>query len=389
MQTRRSAAWTFLVLTVVSPVLADPANWKVSSDFPGGSPRKFKIDVPAKTIRFQPISEAGPWATWWYFKVAGLTPGEEIHIASGRVFFTSANVKPVVSTDGRHWKFFDERNPRADGPEMFFAWYAPYVLADAQELVADCEKLGSHAAGFELCKSEAGDPVPALRIAGAEKPSKAVWIQARQHAWEVGGSWVADGLARWASSDDSLASEFRKKVELFVVPIMDVDNCQQGNGGKDQTPCDHNQDWNTGKTPVWNSVAAAKSRLKAIDDDRRLAIFIDLHDPNWEGSVIRWCWQAESAPGEGIPARNTEAFLAAMQGGFGGPLTFGGPQDLGANYEGNRMSHIWVRTHCAAETITGCLEVPVAGGLQDVPQQHLDVGRQLGIAIAKYLGLKL
>jgi hypothetical protein len=199
---------------------------------------------------------------------------------------------------------------------------------------------------------------------------------------------VADGLARWASSDDPLASEFRKTVELFVVPIMDVDNSQQGNGGKDQTPHDHNQDWNTGEKPVWNSVAAAKSRLKALDDDHRLAIFIDVHDPNWEGSVIKWCWQAESAPAAGMPARNTEAFLATLKRELVGPLTFGGAQDLGANYGGSRMSTIWVRTHCAAETIVGTLEVPVAGGLQEVPQQHLDTGRQLGIAIAKYLNLK-
>ena len=36
-----------------------------------------------------------------------------------------------------------------------------------------------------------------------------VWIQARQHAWETGGSWVSRGLIEWLVSDDPRAETLR------------------------------------------------------------------------------------------------------------------------------------------------------------------------------------
>jgi hypothetical protein len=45
--------------------------------------------------------------------------------------------------------------------------------------------------------------------------------------------WVAQGFAEWLLSDrDADAAWLRQHGEVFIVPIMDVDNVATGNGGK-------------------------------------------------------------------------------------------------------------------------------------------------------------
>src|SRR5438477_533546 len=86
-----------------------------------------------------------------------------------------------------------------------------------------------------------GDPGRGLHVREAASPAPtAIWIQARQHAWESGASWVARGLLEWLLSEDADAIWLRHHAEVFVVPIMDVDNAATGNGGKEADPRDHN-----------------------------------------------------------------------------------------------------------------------------------------------------
>ena len=59
-------------------------------------------------------------------------------------------------------------------------------------------------------------------------------------------------MIEWLSSDDESAIALRRKAQIFVVPIMDVDSVEKGSGGKWQLPHDHNRDWSD--KPYWNSV---------------------------------------------------------------------------------------------------------------------------------------
>ena len=93
-----------------------------------------------------------------------------------------------------------------------------------------------------------------IRFGGTEttiKP-KGVWIQARQHAWESGSSWVGKGLLDWAVSQDPLAVQLRRSTTIHFVPIMDVDSVAEGAGGKDAVPRVHNRDWDA--SPVYPEV---------------------------------------------------------------------------------------------------------------------------------------
>ena len=163
---------------------------RLDADFPGGSAvlksvetvddvAKVSIDIPAK---------AG-WKTWWYCRLSGISPGETVQ----------------VSVKGN----------KARLP----------VYTDALSLVKHVESACDKAKGFTLAETKGGNPVPGIRINGDQQVDSkrpVVWIQARQHAWEVGGSWVAAGLAQWLVSDDPAAGNLRKHCDVVVVPIMVV-----------------------------------------------------------------------------------------------------------------------------------------------------------------------
>lgn len=72
----------------------------------------------------------------------------------------------------------------------------------------------------KVAKSEAGNNVDGINISignglEARGPRALVWFQARQHAWESGGSWVADGVARYAASD--AGARLRAVADVVVV----------------------------------------------------------------------------------------------------------------------------------------------------------------------------
>ncbi len=150
----------------------------------------------------------------------------------------------------------------------------------SQELVSRLAEQSPNAEARELCQSREGRAVPMLVVREGDRPTsdrKGVWVQARQHAWESGSSWVAQGFAEWLTSDDEQAIWLRQHAEVHVVPVMDVDNTATGNGGKDAAPHDHNRDWSD--KPHWNEVAAAQQIVRKWVAEDRMDIFLDIHNP--------------------------------------------------------------------------------------------------------------
>ena len=146
-----------------------------------------------------------------------------------------------LSSDGKTWKHSapGKRSGKLHTYEIvvpaettWFAWGPTFVLADAKRLVEKTAKASVGAEAYVLCKSQDGHDVPALRWeskGNGKQPS--FWIQARQHAWEAGSSWVCQGLVEWLASEEEAAVKLRQSARIHVVPIMDVDNVASGGVG--------------------------------------------------------------------------------------------------------------------------------------------------------------
>lgn len=370
---------------------------KVATDFPGGSGKVEVINQLTRTIRMQPTShrERG-WVCWWYIKVTGITPGETIAIDLGDAPWATPD-QAAFSTDNRTWTHTG-RGQRTgkrivyrqlvNASAAWFAWGPPFVPADAQSLVNESAK-NDHAEAIELCRTRADRPVPALRIQQFnpdidDDVRYGIWIQARQHAWESGSSWVCRGMVEWLVSDDPRAEALRKKSRITIVPVMDIDNVAIGAGGKNQVPHDHNRDWSD--EPHWKAVATAIRQIRSLDEQGRFDLFIDLHNPGASSQNPFFFLTPRKLLTE-TGVRNLDHFLAAAQTEMTGPLAYRGEtHESGAKYD-KRWKYIsknWVSfntsEHVVALTLETAWNTPFS-----TTSGYRTVGKQLGLAVERYL----
>lgn len=367
---------------------------KVSIDFPGGSAVVQELDQQARRIKIVPTQHVDRgWICWWYFKLAGIRPGETITLDVGEGVWATPD-RAAFSLDNRTWthtapgKREGKRilfSQQIDAEQAWFAWGPPFVPADAQALVEQAAASCADTKAFELCKTREGRSVPALHVGAAQAKDRfGVWVQARQHAWESGASWVCRGFTEWLVSDDPRAVDLRKQAEVIVVPIMDIDNVAIGAGGKQEKPQDHNRDWSD--KPHHHSVAAAQERIRQMDRAGQFDLFIDLHNPGpSDKSPYFYVSPPEllTEPGK----RNLEEFVAAGKAEMTGPLKYEGKTLVsGANYDPawRQISKNWVtentHDHVVAVTLETAWNTPAS--TQD---NYRRIGRELGLAIERYL----
>ena len=368
---------------------------KVSSDFPGGSALVEELDQTNRVIRFTPASNPGKgWEAWWYFKLEGVQPGETITLDLGRGVWATPD-QAMFSYDNRTWQHtaagqrvkdritFQHKVTQAT---VWFAWGPPFVLSDAQALIAEMQRQLKHTTPFVLAKSGEGRAVPAIRIHESTLPENqrlGIWVGARQHAWESGGSWVGKGFAEWIVSNDAQAKALRQKADIYFVPIMDVDNVERGAGGKNQSPHDHNRDWSD--RPVFPEVAAAQKYILELDQAGRFDLFVDLHNPApKDKQPFYFVTVADYMSQKGN--RNLKDFFAASLEQINGPLPLADKmRESGPAYDKDwqMISKNWVtkhtRPHVVAVTLETSWNTP-----HSTQAGYLKVGEQLGRAMAKY-----
>jgi hypothetical protein len=385
-------------IVVITTLLgwSQAAELIVHTDFPGGSGKVVRIDQEKRFISLTPTAHKDRgWACWWHVRVTGLTAGEKLTLEVGPAPWATPD-RATISGDGQVWKH-SLPGKRAgkqitfeipvESDEIQIAWGPPFVPEDAERLVAAAAKSCEHAEAFTLCMSRDGKPVPALRISqpgAADAERYGLWIQARQHAWESGSSWVCRGLVEWLVSDDPRAESLRKRSRIVVVPIMDIDNVTIGAGGKEQKPQDHNRDW-TDK-PYHPAVASAQKEIAEQNAAGRFDLFLDLHNPGAnDRSPFFFITPRSELKEEG--RRNLDHFLAAAAVEMTGPLKIhANTRESGPQYDKNwkAISKNWVsfhtRPHVVAVTLETAWNTPAS-----TTEGYRQLGRETGLALERYL----
>jgi hypothetical protein len=387
-----SSGWLTWILP--APGQVEPTVLRVNSDFPGGSARVEGTDQESRTIRLLPTSHADRgWVCWWYCKIEGIRPGETITLdvggggfaTPGQAVFSLDNKTWQRTTAGQRQKDRIVYRQRIDGREAWFAWGPPFVIRHATELIESAAKTSPHARAVQLCKSKDGHAVPGLRIdqKDGDKERLGIWVQARQHAWESGSSWVAAGFVEWLLSDDARAEALRRKAVVTVIPIMDVDNVERGAGGKNQKPHDHNRDWSA--QAVWPEVQTAMKEIAALDAAGKFDLFVDLHNPG-PGDRQPFFFVPPAEILSAHRRRNLDSFLDACRLEMRGPLPLAArPRESGANYDRNweRISKNWVARNTRDHVVAVCLET-AWNTPQSTQENYRRVGRELGLAVERY-----
>jgi hypothetical protein len=389
------------------------AEITVATDFEGGSAKVAALDQGARVLRIMPAGDPQRgWPCWWYLRVDGLAAGDvlTLEVAASDVPFLPRGKTPArllaaswcqpgsaaVSTDGKTWRHTEPGQPaegrmryriQAESGPLWLAWGPPFTPRDSADLVAALAKDRPWAEAFELCQSRGGRPCPALRLKEGNLPDDqrlGVWIEARQHAWESGGSWVCRGAAEWLAGDDPRARTLREKCEIVIVPIMDIDNTAVGNGGKEAAPQDHNRDWTD--EPYHAEVAAAQRHLRRWTAENRLAVFLDLHNPGPNDKQPFFFVSPDDLLSD-AGRRNLDRFVTIGRGEITGPLGLADKtRASGPAYDPlwKQISKNWVTTSGSPFNVAVTLETSW-NTPHSTTEGYLTVGRQLAQTVEKYL----
>ena len=177
------------------------------------------------------------------------------NVWNGRMGSVARELKAVVvSENGRDWKPVPTDSLPGNrirltlempGPRLFVARVEPYRLSDLDRLLAslrqsplvDITMIGQTVQGRRLEIVRIGDPQAPHRV----------FVRARAHPWESGGSWVVEGLARRLLQAD--AQKFLKRYCVYLLPMANKDGVAGGRTRFNMAGKDLNRNWDKPADP--------------------------------------------------------------------------------------------------------------------------------------------
>ncbi len=314
---------------------------RVSDAFESGSLGAWRIEGNTRLV-FVPHTECdqdrvNTAVTWFYGHLENVR-NREVTIEATGLDYTVYNGKrgdifpfqrgtaPVFSYDQEHWQRFTEcafdTTKRTFRMRQIFSedtvWVAytiPYTFSRLESLLSEVRKspvvsvetLGLSVEGRPLYLVTVGGP----RFDQVERP--VVWIMARQHAFESGGSWSMEGLLRFLTSDDLEAASIRDKITFKLCPMLNPDGVAHGGTRFNAQGVDLNRHWNaadplSADPKLAPEITRVKQAIKSWRGSHRLDLWINIHNNdmvwNEDGDYISF-----AAPGGEAGARQLERIL--------------------------------------------------------------------------------
>ena len=249
-------------------------------------------------------------ASWYYFRLDNLPVGKQVRIdlvdLVGEYNFrpgshaVTSKTRPVFSYDDRAWTHFRDSDVEWDEKEirltlrfqperrtMWIAHTAPYTQLHFDRLLSfksrylTSETIGKSVKGRNLTLLTVTDP------STPESAKRVVWLMARQHAWESGTSWAADGAVRFLLSDDPEAARIRQATIFKVMPVFDPDGVAEGTVRFNANGFDNNRNWDVVDPVSMPEITATRKAIFGwLDGGRRIDIFLAVHNTESADYVV-------------------------------------------------------------------------------------------------------
>jgi len=233
----------------------------------------------------------------WFFEVQTV-PGAELtlvlhnfdNIWNGRKGSPLAErTVCMVSQDGRTWRLVaTERTSEntlkfriaAQSGSLYVARMEPYRLSDLDALKRSIQGRP----GVEITpigRTVEGRELEIIRIGRPETPYR-VFLRARAHPWEAGGSWVVEGLIRRLLQADADAGRYLDTYCVYIMPMANKDGVVRGRTRFNLLGADLNRKWDAPPDPAVNPENRALEEWlrSAIARGQRPHLMIDLHNDN-------------------------------------------------------------------------------------------------------------
>lgn len=227
-------------------------------------------------------------ANWYFFRIDGARgrvtidlvnlPGEYNYKPNrGAVTQDTPAVYSENGVDWRHVKDFeyDAAEPRmrlivqARGKPLWIAHTPPYTDRN----LAALEKWAKTKPGFRaetIGKTVDGRP---LRLWTIGDGPRVAWLMFRQHSWETGSSWVAEGLVK------QLLENPTKHLTIKMFPLCDPDGVERGGVRFNKFGYDLNRNWDVNGVEKMPEITAQRAAIKRwLDSGKKIDLFYSLHN---------------------------------------------------------------------------------------------------------------
>jgi predicted deacylase len=272
-------------LTVPAGEVCTTTSYSISDDFEGA--RRGRCTVLGDTsVRLEIVREdvhvVNP-SSWYAFKLIPSRPVlADIELDYGT---WPHRYPPKISDDGKTWRPLRSsiENPEANGSILRFQTQLgrePVWIA-AQELVLqdDYEKhyrevANDVGATFSTIGYSVGAR-PIFMLENLTTATDVVLLSGRQHPPEVSGSIAMLAFTTELFSKSELATEFRHKFRIIVIPLLNPDGVAAGNWRHNAAGVDLNRDWGPFTQPETQVVKELLDELDA--GGLTLHAFLDFH----------------------------------------------------------------------------------------------------------------
>lgn len=290
---------------------AGPEPIRFSTNFEGGSlgtiERVGEASYRCRVKGQQDERGRNRQASWYSFRMEGVR-GREVAVTltdfvgeyndKPGACAMGPDIVPVWSPDGEHWGpvpsvAWDDRAKEATirlRPEADAVWIAhqpPYTPRRLARVLEEVDR-SDHARVEVIGKTARGRELHLVTITDAstsDRDKRCVWLQARQHAWESGTSYVMEGALRFAASDEPSARGLRRKVVFKFTPMVDPDGCAAGEVRFNANGYDVNRHWDEVDLRDKRALArmpeiwyVKRSIYAHVDSGRKIDLLLNLHN---------------------------------------------------------------------------------------------------------------
>jgi hypothetical protein len=134
---------------------------------------------------------------------------------------------------------------RVAANRVWIAHIPPYPHSRLLGLLGELKR-SPHVAIEVIGETVLARPLHLVTVTNFTRPEaekKVIWLQARQHAWECGTSFLVEGALRFVVSDDPAAKKLRDTTIFKFVPMINPDSVVRGEVRFNANGFDPNRQW--------------------------------------------------------------------------------------------------------------------------------------------------
>jgi len=258
-------------------------GYLIDAHFEGGSFHRCRVGADGTAvIELRPENRPINPSPWYAFRVSARDTGPiELQLDFGDA---RPRYLPKTSIDARHWQVIDTDQVAVDTAGSIMSVNVPVntaaVWIAAQELYTSDwydDWLRELAAHDDVSVQLLGNSVQGrpLYVAHSGDTRESVILLGRQHPPEVSGAIAMREFVSVLLAPSSLATVFRARFRLIIVPLMNPDGVASGHWRHNMNGVDLNRDWGPFTQPETAAVKALLDELEAAGVTPRL--MLDFH----------------------------------------------------------------------------------------------------------------